>query len=251
MADDRATEPLDTVYQVTFGSGALLPPGGLVVRRGKVGGIGNYHGAYSGSARMDAGGMLDLDIGVRVDVGVPIATGLKAGPAGSTIYFKARLAVPASVSTCQIDLAGNKGTMTLGIVDVLRPVPMPDDTSVGSAHPDAFPDGIYRIESAGVGYTTRTVTVLNAGQYIGVGEMGGHYRGTYVFDAVRKLTNFVGEAKLPAGVPLVVGSAAGPEGLTVPLTSEGKYNRGTSRFSLSMAGRSIDALMTYQQALPG
>lgn len=249
MVSVMADAPRDALFHVSFGGGALLRQGGLVIRRGKVGGIGHYLGEYSGSARIDSCGLLDLDIGVRVDAGVPIATGLKAGPAGSTVYFKAKTAWPAPQTTCQIDLAGNKGTMTLSLFDDLR-VPPAVSGDVATAHPDAYPDGVYRLESAGIGYATQTVVIFNAGQLLGIGEMGGQYRGDYVFDEARKLTRFNGQAKLPPGVPLVVGGAVGSEWLTAPLASEGKFNRGKSRFSFSFAGRAIDASLTFMQPLP-
>ena len=246
-----AGEPRDALYQVTFGSGALLRQGGLVVKSGKICGIGHHVGEYSGSASFDAGAqLLDLEIGVRVDAAVPIATGLKAGPAGSTIHFKAKGAIPEPQTTFGIDLAGNKGEMTLSLFEELRPPAAAPDISAVPPHPDAFPNGVYMLESAGIGYTTQTVVVLNSGQLLGIGEMGGQYRGEYVFDEVRKLTVFKGVAKLPPGVPLVVGGAVGTQWLTAPLASEGKFNRGRSRFSFSLAGRAIDAALMLRQPLP-
>lgn len=244
-----ADAPRDALFHVSFGGGALLRQGGLVIRRGRAGGIGHYTGEYSGAARLDPSGLLDLDIGVRVGAGTPIATGLKAGPAGSTVYIKAKIAWPAPETTCPIDFTGNRGTMTLSLLDVLRDPPAAS-SDAATAHPDAYPDGIYRMESAGIGYVTQTVVIFNAGQLLGIGEMGGQYRGDYVFDATRKLTAFNGTAKLPPGVPLIVGGSVGSEWLTAPLASEGKFNKGKSRFSFSLAGRAIDASLTFIQPLP-
>ena len=139
--------------------------------------------------------------------------------------------------------------MTLRLLDDLRDPPAASGDAV-TAHPDAYPDGIYRLESAGIGYVTQTVVIFNAGQLLGIGEMGGQYRGDYVFDEVRKLTAFKGTAKLPPGVPLIVGGSVGSEWLTAPLASEGKFNKGKSRFSFSLAGRAIDASLTFIQPLP-
>jgi hypothetical protein len=240
----------DAFYRVAFGSGALLQPGGLVVRGGKVGGMGNNGGIYTGTAFCEnSSRVLTLDIGVRVAAGTPIASGLKAGPAGSTVYFKAQGAPPEPEMTYKIDLAGNKGEMTLSLLDELA-TGTTKDGDAAVPHPDAFPDGIYLMESAGASYLTRTVVVFNAGQLLGIGEMGGQYRGSYVFDPVRKLTSFTGTGALPPGVLIATGAVVGREWLTVPLLSEAKFNKGKTRLSFAIFGRAMDAELTYQQPLP-
>ena len=77
-----------------------------MIRSGKIGGFGNQNGAYSGSASQDAVTRhVTLDIGVRVGPAEPIASGLKAGPAGSTIYFKAHGAISGPRTTFTVDLS--------------------------------------------------------------------------------------------------------------------------------------------------
>jgi hypothetical protein len=244
-----ANDLRDAFYYVKFGAGALFGCGGLVIRSGKIGGLGNQNGTYSGSVSCDADTRhVTLDIGVHVGPAEPIASGLKAGPAGSTIYFKAHGAVADPQTTFPIDLAGHKCEMSLTLVEALQV--SVDDGVPASRHPDAFPDGIYKMESAGASYLTRTVVVFNSGQLLGAGEMGGQYRGTYTFDPIRKLTIFTGTATLPPGVPLVTGGAVGQQWLTAPLTSEAKFNNGKTRLSFGFGGRAIDAALTYVQPLP-
>jgi hypothetical protein len=244
-----ASDLRNAFYFVKFGAGALIGCGGLVIRNGKIGGFGNQNGTYSGSASCDADTRhLTLDVGVRVGPAEPITSGLKAGPAGSTIYFKAQGARPDPQTTFPVDLAGHKCEMTLTLLDELQATI--DDGDSSGQHPDAFPDGVYRMESAGVGYLTRTVVLFNSGQLLGAGEMGGQYRGTYAFDPIRKLTVFNGTALLPPGVPLVTGGAVGQKWMTAPLSSEAKFNKGKTRLSFGFAGRAIDAALTFLQPLP-
>ena len=244
----------DGVYHATFGAGALLAQGALVLRHGKAGGIGHEQGEYAGSYHYDpSDGRLALDIDIRVPTAAPIAAGLKAGPAGSTVRVEAAGRLQDPLTIIPVDLMGHKGEMALRRVGSLPAPPAAQQSGpLGAAsHPDAFPDGIYRVEAAGIGYLTRTIIVLAGGRMIGVGEMGGSYFATYEFDPVRKLTAFTGHAKLPPNVPLVTGGFAGPDGLTVPMSSETKFTGGRSRFSFSMAGRAIDASLVYQRPLPG
>ncbi len=249
----------DGLYFATFGAGALLGQGALVLLRGKIGGIGHHHGAFSGAYGYDpAGNRIALDVDIRVPPATPIAAGLKAGPAGSTVRIKAEGVLAAPSTTLPVDLAGHRGEMTLSWVGDLSDAtaPPPPTIGTGSGPPqvapqsDVFPDGIYRIESGGIAYLTRTVIVLRGGKLVGVGEMGGRYFATYVFDPVRRLTTFTGHIELPPNVPLVTGGSTGPHGLTVPMTGETKFSSGRSRFSFSMAGRAIDSALVYQGSLP-
>ena len=244
----------DGVYQAVFGGGALIGQGALVLRHGKAGGIGHDHGEYSGAYHHDSSsGVLELDIDVRVPSATPIAAGLKAGPAGSTVRATAKGMLATPSTTLPVDLAGHKCELVLRRVGVLHVSPNPRQSSTdhGVPHADAFPNGIYRIESAGIGYLTHTVIVLADGHLVGVGEMGGNYFGTYAFDTIRKLTAFTGYAELPPNIPLVTGGSTGPLGLKAPISSETKFNGGRSRFSFSMNGRAVDAALVYRRPLPG
>lgn len=235
---------------MTFGNGILLGQGGLVVCNGKAAGVGHYHGDYTGTATCHpTEDLIAFDLDVRVPAGLPVAAGLKAGPAGSTLHLRAKGPIPAPEARYDIDLAGHRGEMVLRVFEHLRSPPATAGETT-TPHPDAYPDGLYRLESAGIGYLTHTVVVMCAGQLTGIGEMGGQYRGTYVFDEERKLTKVTGEARLPPGVPLIVGGSVGGDWLTAPMTSEGKYQKGKSRFSFALAGRAIDAELSFLRPLP-
>ena len=236
----------DAVYRMRFGGGIRLNYGAFLVCGGRIAGIGHADGVYAGTASLDpATGNATFDIGTRVPRAFVIADGLKAGPAGSTPHFVARGAPPTPAATYAVDISGSRGTVSLEHFDSLAP-PAGDP-----GHADAFPEGVYRLASAGIGYMTQTIVFLCGGKIYGLGEYGGRYGGDYSFDPVRKLTKFVGYADLPAGVPLITGGSAGPEGFRVPMSAEAKYNsRGGTRFSFSFAARAVDAELTLVKPLP-
>ena len=245
----------DGVYYVTFGAGALLGPGALILRRGKIGGMGHDAGHFAGSYHYDpAAKLLNLDIAIRVPAATPIAVGVKAGPAGSAVHVQLVGPQPQPSHTFRANLAGHTGELTL---QLFAPLCVASDPAAPASvvsdppHPDAFPDGIYKVESAGAAYLSRTVIALMDGQLVGVGMLGARYIGTYVFDSIRKLTSCSGHGEVPPHVPLVTGGFAGPQGLVIPITSETKFNGGRSRFSFSMIGRAVDAELIYQGPLPG
>lgn len=247
MTATQPTSPLpDAVYRMTFGGGVRLHHGGFVVCGGRVAGIGHADGVYEGTAALDTGtGVATFDIDTRVPRAFVIADGLKAGPAGSTPRIVARGAPPTPIATYVIDISGSRGAMTL---ELFQPLSSP---AGDPGHVDAFPEGVYRLASAGIGYMTQTIVVLCGGRIYGLGEYGGRYGGDYSFDPVRKMTTFVGYADLPPGVPLITGGSAGPGGFKVPMSAEAKYNgRGKARFSFSFAARAVDAELTLVKPLP-
>jgi hypothetical protein len=111
----------DGIYHAVFDSTSMLGQFLLVLRNGRVAGAGHALGEYEGTYRIDAArGELAFEISVKVPSGVQIATGVKAGPAGSTVTFKGQGPVPNPQERFSVDLLGVRTELTL---EYLEPMP--------------------------------------------------------------------------------------------------------------------------------
>jgi hypothetical protein len=108
------------IYHAVFEDGALLGQGVLVLRRGKVGGVGHDIGEYSGGYSFDAANnRLTLDLDVRVPAKTPITKDLKAGPAGSTVRIEGQGPAPDPLGRYTVTFAGQPAVLSLRFMRAL------------------------------------------------------------------------------------------------------------------------------------
>jgi hypothetical protein len=236
-------------YHAIFDAPARMSHALMWMQDGFLDGLGHDDGAYKGSYRPCASGeRVMLKGAARIGAGLQIVDGVKAGPSGSTVHFSASGLASTDGCRLQLEMLNRSAGVHLRPVSS-TPVSPPSETASTPRHPDAFVDGFYRMLSGGSSYQSRTVVVLHAGQFFGVGQMGALYRGSYAFDPVRKLTTFVGSAQFPPDVPLVTGGRVGPEGLKLPIKAEAKPHAAVTRLSFEIAGRAIDAALWFVRPL--
>ena len=107
----------DGIYHAVFEEGTDLGQAVLVLRDGRVGGVGHDDGEYDGGYAVDAArGLVALDLIVKVPARTQITTGvtgMKAGPAGSTVSITGQGPSPDPDGRFTVKIAGLPVVLTL------------------------------------------------------------------------------------------------------------------------------------------
>lgn len=111
-------------------------------------------------------------------------------------------------------------------------------------------EGIYQSLSTGAAYTARGVFVLRRGTFIGVGQSGAVYEGTYYLDPGGVTVTFEGCVRFEPNTPLVTGTVVGPEGLTLPFRGVAPVPRPDASFEMALDDQNISVAMKFISPLP-
>jgi hypothetical protein len=112
-------------------------------------------------------------------------------------------------------------------------------------------DGVYQILYSGSAYQARGVFVYRNGAFIGVGQSGAIYEGTYRSEPGNAIVRFDGCVRFPPGTELVTGPIAGAEGMVIPFKGSALAPAPDASFSISLDGQSVDLQMTFVSPIPG
>ena len=111
-------------------------------------------------------------------------------------------------------------------------------------------EGIYQSLSTGQAYTARGVFVLRRGTFIGVGQSGAVYEGTYYLDPGGETVTFDGCVRFEPETQLVTGPTVGPEGLTIAFKGRSPVPRPDASFTFVLDGGEISVAMKFISPIP-
>jgi hypothetical protein len=239
---------LEGVYDVRMAEPAAIGPALIILDEGRISGLGHFLGTYTGTYQATADGVgVALELEVKVPAAVQIlngATGIKSGPAGSSVLARGDGQVIGNTIAADLDMLGQTVRVVLAHVGCLP------QTKPEQVPGRGFRSGLYRGTFGGASYVSRAVIAGRSGRFAGSGELGAFYQGTLNYDQARDLCQIDGTAEYLPHTPLVTGSTIGHEGAKIPFHSEGKLVDNVARFSISMAGRAVDIHLELMQPLP-
>ena len=111
-------------------------------------------------------------------------------------------------------------------------------------------DGLYKVDYHGELSFGSAMMVLKNGKLFGADVGGAIYEGAYGYDAASESTHFGISLKLPPNTELVTGLNAGPLGSTLAIVASFKRPSPVAKSNVSVAGRNVEAELTFVGPIP-